>query len=151
MIRRGRERTFDRLFTKASVSEMLDELAANSVVWYASDQAYGGKRSALIPFFGEPAMTNTAISDIARLSGAAVLTVLLPPPRRRCDYVIGIGRPLERLSPTRDAVADTARLTRLLEAYVRTCPEQYFWAHQRFKGRPPPYADLYGARPAAPR
>jgi Kdo2-lipid IVA lauroyltransferase/acyltransferase len=130
------------LFTKANVREMLEQLAANSVVWYASDQAYGGKRSALIPFFGEPAMTNIAISDIARLSGATVLPYFC---RRLADdsgYVIDIGPALDGF-PTRDAVADTKRLTRLLEDYVRTCPEQYLWAHQRFKGRPPPYGDLY--------
>lgn len=142
VIRRGRARCFDRLFTKASVKEMLAELAGNAVVWYASDQAYAGKRSALIPFFGEPAMTNTALSDIARLSGARVLPYFCRRLEDDSGYVIDIGPAVEGF-PTRDPVADTARLTQLLEAYIRTCPEQYLWAHQRFKGRPAPYADLY--------
>jgi KDO2-lipid IV(A) lauroyltransferase len=34
---------------------------------------------------------------------------------------------------------------RLLEAYIRLCPEQYWWIHQRFKGRPPPLPDFYAA------
>src|SRR6185436_14091425 len=72
------------------VREMLRPLRANAVVWYASDQSYGGKGSVLLPFFGEPAMTNTAIGRIARASGA----VILPQHFRRLDndrYVMTIG------------------------------------------------------------
>jgi KDO2-lipid IV(A) lauroyltransferase len=36
-------------------------------------------------------------------------------------------------------------LTRTLEDYIRLCPEQYWWIHQRFKGRPAPLPDLYAA------
>ena len=31
---------------------------------------------------------------------------------------------------------DTRALLRALEDYIRLCPEQYCWIHQRFKGRP---------------
>jgi KDO2-lipid IV(A) lauroyltransferase len=58
------------LFPKVNVREMLRRLRDNAVVWYASDQSYGGKGSALIPFFDVPAMTNTAIGRIAKASGA---------------------------------------------------------------------------------
>jgi lauroyl/myristoyl acyltransferase len=30
-----------------------------------------------------------------------------------------------------------------LEDYVRDCPDQYCWIHQRFKDRPPPLPDVY--------
>jgi KDO2-lipid IV(A) lauroyltransferase len=143
----GRGRSFDHLFVKESVREMLRELAANSVVWYASDQKYARKGSALLPFFGEPAMTNTAISRIARISGAAVLPYF----SRRLPgdeaYQLSIGRPLEGF-PSEDPIRDTARLVTLLEEDVRRCPEQYWWIHKRFKDRPEPYPDIY--RSAAP-
>lgn len=145
MMTRGRGRSVDALFAKDSVRGMLRELAANSVFWYASDQYYGGKGSALIPFFGVPAMTNTAISRIARVSGAVVLPYFC---RRMPDdktYRIEIRPPLEGF-PTTDPAADTRRLVALLEDFVRTCPEQYWWIHRRFKGRPAPYPDIY--RPA---
>jgi KDO2-lipid IV(A) lauroyltransferase len=139
----GRERNFDSLFAKDDVREMLRNLARNAVVWYASDQSYGGKGSALIPFFNEPAMTNTAISRIARASGAVVLPCFC---RRLADdftYVMSIGAPLEDL-PSEDQARDTRRLTRLLEDHIRTCPEQYWWIHRRFKDRPAPHPDIYG-------
>jgi KDO2-lipid IV(A) lauroyltransferase len=143
VMNRGRGRYFDTLFAKDNVREMLRSLRANSVVWYASDQSYGGKGSALIPFFGEPAMTNTAIGRIAKASGAVVLPYFcrrLPSDR----YVINIRAPLAGL-PSGDEIADTRALTKLLEDYVRLCPEQYWWIHQRFKGRPAPLPDLYAA------
>jgi KDO2-lipid IV(A) lauroyltransferase len=141
----GRSRSYSVLFDKNNVREMFRQLHANSVVWYASDQSYGGKSSALLPFFGVPAMTNTAISRIARASGAVVLPYFC---RRLPDdstYVATIYPPLDGF-PSDDERHDTQRLVALLEEYIRTCPEQYWWIHQRFKGRPAPHPDLYAAR-----
>jgi len=143
MMNRGRGRYYDQLFSKDNVREMMRCLRDNSVVWYASDQSYGGKGSVLLPFFGEPAMTNTAIGRIAKASGAAVLPYFC----RRLDdggYEMSIGAPLPGL-PSGDEVADTLRLTKLLEDFIRLCPEQYWWIHQRFKGRPAPLPNLYAA------
>jgi KDO2-lipid IV(A) lauroyltransferase len=143
VMNRGRGRYFDVLFSKDNVREMLRCLRDNGVVWYASDQSYGGKGSVLLPFFAEPAMTNTAIGRFAKISGAAVLPYYcrrLPNDR----YVMSIGAPVPGL-PSGDDVADTRALTKLLENYIRLCPEQYWWIHQRFKGRPAPLPDLYAA------
>jgi KDO2-lipid IV(A) lauroyltransferase len=142
---RGRGRYFDRLFAKDNVREMLRSLRDNAVVWYASDQSYGGKGSALIPFFGEPAMTNTVIGRLAKASGATVLPYYC----RRIDndrYVMTIDAPLPDL-PSSNHEEDTRRLTQLLENYIRLCPEQYWWIHRRFKGRPAPLPDIYAVSP----
>ncbi len=139
---RGRRRSVDKLFQKDSSREMLRSLAENSAVWYAADQSYRRKYSALVPFFGVPAMTNTATSRLAKISGATVLTYF---GRRLPDdsgYVLNIGAPLENF-PSDDLVEDTTRLMKELETYVRQCPEQYCWIHKRFKGRPEPYPDIY--------
>ena len=139
----GRGRNFDVLFAKDNVREMLRNLRRNAVVWYAADQSYDGKGTALLPFFNEPAMTNTAISRIAKASGATVLPYFC---RRQPDdssYVMSFGAPLQDL-PSDNEEVDTRRLMLLIEDYIRTCPEQYWWIHRRFKGRPAPYPDLYG-------
>ncbi|MBN1237856.1 MAG: lipid A biosynthesis acyltransferase [Gammaproteobacteria bacterium] len=147
LMNRGRLRNVRVLFAKDNVRGMLKALKNNAVVWYASDQSYGHKGSALIRFFNEPAMTNTAICRIAKSSGAAVLPYFY---RRLPDdsgYVVDIGAPLDDF-PSDDPAHDVERLTRQLENYIRLCPEQYLWIHQRFKGRPAPYPDVY-ARSAA--
>lgn len=142
IMRRGRSRNVDELFPKTSVRTMLKHLRRNAVVWYASDQNFRRKQCELIPFFNEPAMTNTAISRLAKASGATVLPYFC----RRLDddsgYVMTIGAPLQRF-PSDDPVEDTRRLTALLEEYIELCPEQYLWIHRRFKGRPAPFPDVY--------
>ena len=138
----GRGRHFGELFAKDNVRAMLRSLRRNAVVWYATDQSFTGKGSALIPFFNEPAMTNTAITRIAKASGATVLPYFC---RRKPDdsgYVMSIGAPMDAF-PSDDEIADLSRFNHLLEAYIRTCPAQYWWIHQRFKGRPAPYPDIY--------
>ncbi len=45
--------------------------------------------------------------------------------------------------PTDDAVADTARMNRELEAAIMTMPSQYYWVHRRFKTRPEGEPSVY--------
>lgn len=140
----GRGRNFDHLFAKDNVRDMIRELRHNAVVWYASDQSYAGSHSTLLPFFGVPAMTNTAISRIAQLTGATVLPYfcrrLAGNPLR---YEATIGSPIANF-PSNDPKADALAFTTLLEQYILECPEQYWWIHQRFKGRPDYLPNLYG-------
>jgi KDO2-lipid IV(A) lauroyltransferase len=138
---RGRERSFDKLFSKNNLRTLIKSLAENSAVMYLPDQCYAGKYSTLIPFFDEPAMTSTATSRILEISGAT----LLPCFHRRCDdssYVIHIGAPLKNF-PSNSPDKDTAKLMKILENYIRESPEQYGWMHQRFKNRPKIYPDIY--------
>jgi KDO2-lipid IV(A) lauroyltransferase len=140
--RRGRGRYAHVSVTNDNVREMLALLARNAVVWYAPDQARIDSGE-LVPFFGEPAMTSTAPSRLARLSGATIVPVFF---RRLADdsgYLLRFHAPLHDL-PSRDHALDTARLTAVLEDFVRECPEQYFWTHRKFKDRPAA-ADVYAA------
>jgi KDO2-lipid IV(A) lauroyltransferase len=142
IMQQGRGRSISELFPKNSVRAMVRALNRNAAVWYAPDQSYRRKYSALVPFFDEPAMTNTATSRIAAATGAAVLTYFCRRLPGGTQYVIDIG-PAPEGVPTNDLVADTTRLMKGLEDYIRGCPDQYCWIHQRFKDRPPPLPDIY--------
>jgi lipid A ethanolaminephosphotransferase len=141
---RGRRRTAHLSFANSDSRAMLRALRDNAVVWYAPDQAHGGAGAELLPFFGEPAMTNTATTRLARLSGAAVL----PFQFRRLDdgsgYLVRFEQPVADV-PSDDATADTQRLTGILEGFVRACPEQYLWTHRRFRGRGTRLPDVYAS------
>jgi Kdo2-lipid IVA lauroyltransferase/acyltransferase len=149
IMRRGRERSAKQAFVKQDVRAMIRGLRTNHLIWYAPDQAHRhGKYSAVVPFFGVPAPTNTATSVFARLAGAPVIPffpVRLP---GKAGYRLEILPPLENF-PSDDAAADAARINRLLEERVRLCPEQYLWVHRRFKLAEPGGVDYYGplARP----
>jgi KDO2-lipid IV(A) lauroyltransferase len=139
---RGRARSAHESFDTDDVRALLRALRRNAAVWYAPDQAYAGRHSMLLPFFGEPAMTHTATSRIARMSGAAVVPLGY---RRLPDdtgYVVELQPPLDDF-PSEDIEADTRRLVALLEAMIRRAPEQYLWLHKKFRHRPAPLPDPY--------
>ncbi|HVY66276.1 MAG TPA: lipid A biosynthesis acyltransferase [Gammaproteobacteria bacterium] len=141
MIRRGRSRFAKEQIPRDNVRLLVRNLRDNFAVVYLPDQTYLGKQSELLPFFGEPAVTNTATSKLAKISGTTVLPYFF---RRLPDgrYRVDIGPPLPGV-PSDDALADTTQLFGALENYIRLAPEQYLWLYKKFKGRPAPYADVY--------
>ena len=86
-------------------------------------------------------MHTTATSTLARLGDAVAIPHL---PRRLPDgrYHIVLGPPIDNF-PSGDPVADTKEYVRIMEEHIRTCPEQYFWIHRKFKNLPPDYDDYY--------
>jgi KDO2-lipid IV(A) lauroyltransferase len=132
--RRYRERYADESFSKRNIRAMVRSLRNNSVVWFAGDEAHTGKSSALLPFFGEPALTNTSLSRLARISGAAVVPLSYWRKPDASGYSIRFDAPLENF-PGDDVIADTKRITSILEESIRRCPSQYFWKQKRFRSR----------------
>jgi len=142
ILKRLRHKSVPLLIPKQNMRGMVRALRKGIPVWYAPDQSYRGEMSALLPFCGEPAMTNTALSDIVRLGKAAVVPLV---PRRLPGgqgYVLEIFPALDDF-PGESAAADALRVNALIEAQIREIPEQYYWIHRRFKGRPAPLPDPY--------
>ena len=139
--RTGREVSADATIEKRDIKQMVRSLRSGRAVWYAPDQSYNRKGSEVIEFFGVPAMHTTATSTLARLGKAAVVPFF---PRRLADgsYELLLLPALTDF-PGDDPVADTRRYIEALEAHVRTCPEQYFWIHRKFKDLPDGYPDYY--------
>lgn len=143
-IRTTRERFGRRTIEKSDIRQMVRSLREGTPVWYAPDQSFKGKLAELVPFFGVPAMSNTATSTLARLGKAVVLPYF---PRRLPEggYLLTIRPPLENF-PSGDCVADTKLYVAELEKAIRLCPEQYYWVHRKYKNLPDPlpnyYADL---------
>ena len=142
VMRRARERHFERAIAREDMRGFLRSLRDNLPVWYAPDQDYGREKSVFAPFFGVPAATITATSRLAAASGAAVVPFF---PERRADgrgYVLRLYPALEAF-PGASPEADAARINALIEAQVRARPGQYLWAHRRFKTRPDGAAAVY--------
>jgi len=108
--------------------------------FYLPDMDYGARDAIFVPFFGVPAATITALSRLARLTGATVLPVIAC--QTPHGNVIEIGEAWPDF-PGTDVEADTRRMNAFIEAAVRRMPEQYFWLHKRFKTRPPGAKRLY--------
>ncbi len=134
VIDHGRRAFCERTLEKKDLGDLLRSLREGRAVGYAPDQNFN-LHMAFVPFFGQPAATLTMTSRIARLSRAPVLCVWVTRQPSGYGYRLRIDPPLAQF-PSADPVADTARIIALLEAEVRKTPEQYLWAHRRFKTRP---------------
>ena len=139
--RTGRERSSENTIEKRDIKKMVRSLRAGRPVWYGPDQSYNRKGAEIIEFFGVPSSHTTATSTLARLGNAVVIPYF---PRRLKDgrYEMTLLPPFDSF-PSDDPVADTRRYVAVLEEHIRTCPEQYFWIHRKFKDLPDGYPDLY--------
>ena len=141
LLRTGREVSAASTIEKRDIKAMIRSLRSGRMVWYAPDQSYDRKGSAVIPFFGVPAMHTTATTTLARL-GNAITIPYFPQRLRDGSYILRILPPLDNF-PSDDSVEDTKKYIRVLEEHIRKCPEQYFWVHRKFKNLPEGYADYY--------
>ena len=142
--RSGRERhNLDATaIEREDVRAMLKVLRAGRAIWYAPDQDYGAKQSLFVPLFGIPAATVTATTKFARLGRARVLPFTQERLADGSGYRLVIHPPLADF-PGESEEADCLRINHWVERCVSQLPEQYLWAHRRFKTRPPGEPKLY--------
>ena len=120
------------------MKEILRHLRQNRAVGIVIDQNTTTEGGLLVDFFGQPARTTPVAALLAR-RGVPVLPTLS---RRLPDgrHLMVILPPLP-LMKTSDPQADIQRhlelQSRVIEAWVRTCPEQWLWLHRRWKNQFP--------------
>ena len=140
--RRGREQRLLGVIERDDVRGMLKLLRAGGVVWYAPDQDYGAQRSLFVPLFGVQAATVTATSKFARMGRARVIPFTQQRLPNGQGYSVVVHPALDNF-PTDDEAADCLRINQWVEHAISQCPEQYLWAHRRFKTRPEGEPKLY--------
>ena len=101
--------------------------------YFLPDMDFGIRDAIFSPFFGVPTATITALPRLAKLTGAKVIPVIT---RQVGNGYVARFYPAWEDYPTGDVAADVARMNAFIEDRVREMPEQYFWAHKRFKTRP---------------
>ena len=145
--RRGRERHNPdaTAIEREDVRAMLKVLRAGRAIWYAPDQDYGAKQSLFVPLFGIPAATVTATTKFARLGKARVVPFTQARLADGSGYRLVVHPPLADF-PGESEEADCLRINQWIETVLREQPEQYLWAHRRFKTRPPGEPKLYDKR-----
>jgi len=142
VISHGRRRFTQRAIPRDDLLAVRSSLRSNIPVWYAPDQDFGIGKGIFAPFFGIPAATITATSRLARAARAPVVPFVqtrLPGAR---GYRLTLYPALEDF-PGHDIGEDTRRINEFLEARIREQPEQYLWAHRRFKTRPAGMPSVY--------
>ena len=139
---RGRLRSNKAMIDRRNLSGLVHALKSGEAVWFAPDQDYGAQRSIFVPLFGVPAATVTATSKFARMGRAQVIPFTQQRLANGQGYRVQIHPPL-RDFPTDNEEADCLRINQWVEQAINACPEQYLWAHRRFKTRPQGEPKLY--------
>ena len=122
--------------------ELIREIRKGNFIIIALDIDLGLKDSAFSPFFNIQTNTITAVSRLAKITGAQVCMMITTLKKNGAGYVCTISKPLENF-PTENPEADTARLNQIFEQEIRLRPAEYYWVHKRFKNRPKNEASPY--------
>lgn len=130
-----RKRRFHHCIRSDQIKNLLKVLKLNKAIIYAYDINKRSKRNILAPFFGIPAISLTTVSDIVRLSQAAVIPMHYFRRDDASGYDIFLSPPLENF-PSHSKLHDATRLNAVLEEAIRQKPEQYVWPYNRFKIAP---------------
>ena len=119
-------------FTSAVIRTWKETGAAMTLVM---DQHAGPKHGVTVDFMGRPASTHTSPARLHLQTGAPILAGAFIR-ESAFKYRMVTDLPI-RLTPSGDRDKDTADLltliNRRLEAIIRRYPEQYLWAHKRWR------------------
>lgn len=134
-----REKAGLRILDKKGAAMEVDGiLAGRGLVAFIADQD-AGRRGIFVDFFGRPASTFKSIALMAMRHQTPVIVCGARRTAPRFRFEIDIERiiyPHEWAERKDPMWWITQEYTASLEAMVRRCPEQYLWAHRRWKHRP---------------
>lgn len=131
-----------KLYERNDLRGSIKSLKQGRILWYLPDQDYGLNQGLFAPFFGVQAATITATAKLAAKTGATVIPVKFIRLPNAKGYKVSIEPELDNF-PSGDDLADATRVNSLIESFVRLQPDQYLWAHRRFKNRPEGLQDIY--------
>lgn len=117
-------------------------LRQGGTIWYAPDQDFGRDQSVFAPFFDIQTATLSATYRLAKMTGCAVVPMFPVYDEAKRSYTVHI-QPALNSFPGPDAGKDLARINAVMEAHIRSAPQQYWWIHRRFKTRPAGEASFY--------
>lgn len=147
MVDRYRTLHGNRTFAKQEFARgLLTALRRGEVVGVLMDTNMTPPQGAFVDFFGVPACTATGIARVALHTDAAVVPAFGVWDKQLGKYRICF-EPALQLVRTADSesdiLANTALFTKVIEAFITRYPEQWLWAHRRWKTRPPGELPLY--------
>ena len=136
---KARCRSGKGMIDRKNLRFMVNELKKGQAIWFAPDQDFGVKGTVFVPFFAvENVSTSKGAVILASLSGSPSLTVsLVRNDNKAADkhYSLIIGPEIEGF-PSGNERDDVHKMNKIIEAEIMRAPDQYLWAHRRFKTRP---------------
>ncbi len=122
---------------KECVKACFDRLSKNQLLLLPMDQNFG-KGGVFVDFFGKEAATPTGPVVFSLRTGAEILPIFIVRQKDETHKIyINPPIPLEiKADHNQTVLFNTAKLTKVIESYVRRYPSQWSWIHRRWKDRP---------------
>ena len=143
-LRKGRARFHPvRLFSRPDgIKPIIRAMREGLPFFMLPDMDFGSKDAEFVPFFGVPAATLTATARLAAATGAKVIPVIATFLPNYRGWKVKFYPTWENY-PGPDMIEATQRMNAFIEERVLETPAEYFWAHKRFKTRPPGEPGFY--------
>jgi len=157
-IRAGRERSSAMqkpllIEHLSSVRAAVQSMRRGEPLYLLPDMNYEPDDSFFLPFFGNTAATLPILPRYAKLAssnGKQAKVVPVITRMTKSGYDIEIHPAWENYpsgDTDADLEADSLRMNRELEQWVRAMPTQYYWVHRRFKDQPRDANGISGSNP----
>ena len=134
------------IFKNESARVMLKILKDAGTVGILADQNTMPAEGAFVDFFGKLACTTTGLARVALHTGAAVVPGYAYWDETIQKYRLRFEPPVELIrtgDTERDVFENTQRFAKVIEEIIRKHPDQWVWAHKRWKTRPKGEPALY--------
>lgn len=120
------------------VMNVLKALSNGEVLFIPLDQNFGGDGGVFVDFFGQKAATATGPVVFARRAKAPIVPMFIVREKDGAHTImVEQALDLQERSDGEEAVTiNIARLTNLIERYIRRYPHEWGWMHRRWKSRP---------------
>jgi Kdo2-lipid IVA lauroyltransferase/acyltransferase len=123
---------------------VLQVLRNNGIAAILIDQNVLRSQGVFVDFFGYPASTTPALAALALRAGCPILPVF-GRPESGGNYRVVVGPPVSFEAAGRspgDVLKLTRICTKMIETEIRHAPEQWLWAHDRWRSRPRNNSDV---------
>lgn len=134
VVKDARDKQYGKAIPRDNMRAMIRNLKEGNMIWYAQDQKPQNPKNRIFsPFFNVPTATNSALSKIVSLGDALVVPFFTF--REDNGYKLIFLPALEEF-PSDSLLNDATRINSIIESQIRSYPEQYLWAHKRFRDSP---------------
>ncbi|MFA6379125.1 MAG: lysophospholipid acyltransferase family protein [Candidatus Omnitrophota bacterium] len=120
------------------VMQSIKALRNNELVFIPLDQNFGSGAGVFVDFFGEKAATATGPVVFALRAGSPIVPMFIV--REANDthrIIVEPAMSIEKQLDEKQTIAhNVARITRIIEQYIRRYPQEWGWMHRRWKSRP---------------
>ncbi|PIQ88234.1 MAG: hypothetical protein COV72_09320 [Candidatus Omnitrophica bacterium CG11_big_fil_rev_8_21_14_0_20_42_13] len=128
------------------VKSSIDALRDNEIVFMLMDQNFGSGAGVFVDFFGRKAATATGPIIFALRTEAPIVPAFIFREKNNNHRLVIEPELILEHREDRDEMVkvNVARITAIIERYIRLYPAEWGWIHRRWKSRPGKNSDVSG-------